>query len=110
MKKRLSMLGLAAFIAAVAITGTGEGAGEPAITVKIENFSYSPNPLMVPVGATVTWINRDLVPHDVVSDDKTFKSRLLEKDDRFSYVFSKSGTYRYVCSIHPKMTANIVVK
>ena len=80
------------------------------VTIKIQNFTYNPNPITVPVGATVTWVNTDIVPHDVVSDDKTFKSKLLEKDEHFSYVFSKPGTYHYVCSIHPKMTANVIVQ
>jgi plastocyanin len=110
MKTIVSILGLAAFAVILGGHSSGEGAEPSAITVKIENFSYNPNPVTVPVGATVTWVNRDIVPHDVVSDDKSFKSKLLEKNDHFAYVFSKPGTYHYVCSIHPKMTANVVVK
>jgi plastocyanin len=46
----------------------------------------------------------------VVSDDKsTFKSKPLDTDDKFSYTFDKVGTYNYFCSIHPKMTAKVVV-
>jgi plastocyanin len=110
MKRTLSKLGLALFVAAVTILSMGEGAGPSGITVKIENFSYNPNPVTVPAGATVKWINHDVVPHDVVSQDKSFKSKLLEKDEYFSYLFSKPGTYHYTCSIHPRMTADIIVK
>lgn len=78
--------------------------------VNIEKFVYNPNPLTVPAGTSVVWINHDVVPHDVVSTDKTFKSKLLEKDEQFSYTFSKPGTYHYICSIHPKMAADLVVK
>src|SRR5215467_3921933 len=79
--------------------------------VKIDNFSFAPGELTVPKGTTVEWVNRDDIPHTVVSDDKTtFKSRPLDTDDKFSYTFSKEGTYAYFCSIHPKMTAKVVVK
>ena len=79
--------------------------------VKIDNFSFAPGELTVPKGTTVEWVNRDDIPHTVVSDDKTtFKSRPLDTDDKFSYTFSKEGTYTYFCSIHPKMTAKVVVK
>ena len=79
--------------------------------VKIDNFSFAPGEITVTKGTTVNWVNRDDIPHTVVSDDKTtFKSKPLDTDDKFSYTFSKEGTYTYFCSIHPKMTAKVVVK
>jgi plastocyanin len=79
--------------------------------VKIDNFSFAPGEITVAKGTTVNWVNRDDIPHTVVSDDKTsFKSKPLDTDDKFSYTFSKEGTYNYFCSIHPKMTAKVVVK
>ena len=80
--------------------------------VKIDNFSFGPVTLTVPVGATVTWTNRDDIPHTVVStdDSKTFKSKVLDTDDKFSFTFSKAGTYPYFCSIHPKMTGKVIVQ
>jgi len=79
--------------------------------VKIDNFSFAPGQLTVTKGTTIEWVNRDDIPHTVVSDDKTtFKSKPLDTDDRFSYTFSKEGTYTYFCSIHPKMTAKVIVK
>jgi len=84
-------------------------AGDPA-AVKIDNFSFGPATLTVPAGTTITWTNNDDVPHVVSSDDnKTFKSKALDTDDRFSFTFTKPGTYNYYCAIHPKMTARIVV-
>ena len=79
-------------------------------TVKIDNFSFGPTSLTVAAGTTVTWTNNDDVPHTVVSDDKLFKSKALDTDDKFSYTFTKPGTYNYFCSVHPKMTAKIVVQ
>jgi len=79
--------------------------------VKIDNFSFAPGEITVAKGTTVEWVNRDDIPHTVVSDDKsTFKSKPLDTDDKFSYTFSKEGSYTYFCSIHPKMTAKVVVK
>jgi len=78
--------------------------------VKIDNFSFGPQTLTVPVGATVTWVNRDDIPHTVVSADGVFKSKAQDTDGKFSYTFTKAGTYSYFCSIHPKMTGQIVVK
>jgi len=82
----------------------------PTTEVKIDNFSFSPAALTVAVGATVTWINRDDIPHTVVSNDGAFKSKTLDTDEKFSYTFTKAGTYPYFCSIHPKMTGKIVVQ
>jgi plastocyanin len=81
------------------------------VEVKIDNFSFSPQALTVAAGTTVKWTNRDDIPHTVVSEDKTtFKSKVLDTDDSFSFTFSKPGTYTYFCSIHPKMTAKVVVQ
>ena len=79
--------------------------------VKIDNFSFGPATITVAAGSTVTWTNHDDVPHVVTSDDnKMFKSKALDTDDRFSFTFTKPGTYNYYCAIHPKMTAQIVVQ
>jgi amicyanin len=81
-----------------------------AVDVKIDNFSFSPTTLTVAVGTTVTWTNRDDIPHTVVSDDKVFKSKVLDTDEKFSFTFTKPGTYPYFCSVHPKMTGKVVVQ
>ncbi len=78
--------------------------------VKIDNFSFGPGTLTVPVGTTVTWTNRDDIPHTVVSTDGVFKSKVLDTDEKFSYTFGKAGTFPYFCSIHPKMTGKVIVQ
>ena len=78
--------------------------------VTIDNFSFSPTPITIPAGTTLTWTNRDDIPHTVVSDDQQFKSKALDTDEKFSYTFSKPGTYSYFCSIHPKMVAKVIVE
>ena len=120
MRRCVSIAGLAAAL----VLGTlGFGTGQKSsvasaqektstMEVKIDNFSFGPATLTVPVGATVTWTNRDDIPHTVVSTDdpKTFKSKVLDTDEKFSFTFSKAGTYPYFCSIHPKMTAKVIVQ
>jgi plastocyanin len=78
--------------------------------VKIDNFSFGPGTLTVPAGTTVIWINRDDIPHTVVSTEGVFKSKVLDTDEKFSFTFGKAGSYPYFCSIHPKMTGKVVVQ
>ena len=78
--------------------------------VSVDNFSFGPDMLTVPVNSTVTWVNKDDVPHVIASNDGLFKSKALDTDDKYSYTFSKAGTYSYYCSIHPKMLGKIVVQ
>ena len=78
--------------------------------VQIDNFSFGPGTLTVPVGTTVTWTNRDDIPHTVVSTDGVFKSKVLDTDEKFAYTFGKAGSYPYFCSIHPKMTGKVIVE
>jgi plastocyanin len=78
--------------------------------VSIDNFSFTPMEMTIPAGSQVTWINKDDVPHTVVSVDHKFKSQALDTDEKFSFTFSNTGTYEYFCSVHPKMTGKIIVK
>ena len=87
--------------------------GQPAAggrEVQIDNFSFSPGDVTIAAGTTVTWTNHDDVPHTIASEAKAFKSQVLDTNDQFTYTFSKAGTYQYFCTIHPKMTARIVVQ
>jgi len=87
----------------------GQASG-PTVEVKIDNFSFSPQTVTVAVGTTVTWTNRDDIPHTVVSTDGVFKSKVRDTDEKFSYTFTKAGSYSYFCSVHPKMTGKVVVQ
>ncbi|TAM81979.1 MAG: amicyanin [Acidobacteria bacterium] len=88
----------------------GETSNPHSIVVKIDNFSFGSGTLTVSAGTTIIWINRDDVPHTVVSTDKVFSSSVLDTDDKFSFTFTKPGTYPYYCSVHPKMTGKVVVE
>jgi plastocyanin len=101
-----SLLGLAGVGASPAVAATAPAAP----TVKIDNFTFGPTTLTVTVGTTVTWVNQDDIPHTVVADDKSFKSKVLDTDQRFSFTFTKPGEFGYFCSLHPHMTGKVVVK
>jgi len=78
--------------------------------VRVDNFTFAPVDLTVSVNSTVTWVNKDDIPHVVASNDGVFKSKALDTDQKFSYTFTKAGTYPYYCSIHPKMVGKITVQ
>jgi plastocyanin len=80
--------------------------------VVIDNFSFGPNAVTVKAGTTVTWTNKDDEPHTVVNaaDQPLFKSGALDTDDSFSFTFDKPGTYKYFCSVHPRMQGTITVQ
>ena len=82
------------------------------IDVLISDFAFVPRELSVTVGPTVTWVNRDDVPHTATSSDgpAAFDSRALDTNDRFSFTFTTPGAYRYYCKAHPHMMGTVVVK
>jgi len=78
--------------------------------VVIDNFTFSPTPLTVKVGTTVTWLNRDDIPHSIVLPTLQVHSHPLDTNDTFSYRFDKAGTYNYICGLHPHMHGQVVVR
>jgi len=76
--------------------------------VVVDNFGFARDGVDAG-GTTITWTNRDDVPHNVVSLEQKFKSPVLDTDQQFSHRFDAPGTYKYFCSIHPRMTGQIVV-
>ncbi len=108
---------VAAALVAAAVSAAGAGEARqaekgtpPAAAVTIDNFRFAPQTVTVKRGTTVTWTNRDDMPHTVVSEGKEFASGALDTDATFSYTFEKAGTFDYFCSIHPRMTGRVVVK
>jgi amicyanin len=83
----------------------------PAGAVSIDNFTFTPPALTVKAGTTVTWTNKDDIPHTVASSNNAFKkSAALDTDDSYSITFTTPGTYQYFCYIHPHMVGSIVVE
>ncbi len=108
---RAVILALVLVSGAAALRPALLGAGNPSSSVvNIDNFSSGSGTLTVAAGTTVLWVNKDDVPHTVISTDHVFASSVLDTDDKFSYTFTKPGTYPYYWSVHPKMTAKVMVK
>ncbi len=82
----------------------------PPVAVAIDNFVFGPDRLTIKAGTTVTWTNRDDIPHTVASKDRLFKSRVMDTDESYSFTFTTPGEYSYFCSLHPHMTGTIVVE
>lgn len=110
---RLRRLVAAIAILVLSVIGLNVGLSAAPATnamVKIDNFTFGPKVLTVKAGTKVTWVNQDDIPHTVVDKSrKTFRSKPLDTDDRYSFTFTQPGTYDYFCGLHPHMTAQVVV-
>ena len=80
------------------------------LAVSIHNFTFTPQTLTVEAGTTVTWNNKDDIPHGIASDNNAFRSKALDTDDIFAFTFTTPGTYKYFCYFHPYMKGTIVVQ
>lgn len=87
--------------------GGGEAAAE--VPVNIADFAYAPADAQVGVGGTVVWTNQDGFAHTVTAGDGSFDSGDLDQGATFSFTFPAAGTFTYTCTIHPSMTASVVV-
>ncbi|GGZ71009.1 cupredoxin domain-containing protein [Streptomyces bluensis] len=89
-----------------------ERASAASYQVTMKGYAFSPRTLTVDVGSTVTWTNQDTAPHDVktTSGPASFHSPMLNKGQSWSFTFTKAGSYGYYCTVHPAMTAGIVVR
>jgi plastocyanin len=100
------------FVAAAALLPAGHARAEDAaspLAVHIDNFVFVPAQLTVKVGQTVTWTNRDDIPHTVVCAGK-FRSKTMDTDGTFAFTFTAAGEYKYFCSLHPHMTGAVKVE
>ena len=79
-------------------------------TVKIDNFKFGPDKLMITKGAEVTWTNDDDIPHSIVLTALGARSKVLDTDKAYSFQFDKAGTFTYICGLHPFMHGTVVVK
>ena len=100
----------ATMLAAVVLPGWADNAA-PASAVVDRQFHLRPANLTVKAGTTVTWTNKDDIPHGIASANNAFaKSKALDTDDSYSFTFTTPGTYQYFCYIHPHMVGTIVVE
>jgi plastocyanin len=96
--------------AAAALALASASASAASVPVEIENFTFAPETITVAPGTTVTFVNRDDIPHLVAADDGGFRSKALDTGDAFSFTFEKAGRYGYFCALHPHMVGKVVVE
>jgi plastocyanin len=103
-----------------AITNQTEVEGTEATIVSGAAFqnetAYSPNPIEIERGDTVTWVNKDFDPHTVTSggfmDEDAgdeFDSGYMGPQSSFSFTFEQRGEYEYFCELHPNMIGTVAV-
>ncbi|HSY07693.1 MAG TPA: cupredoxin family copper-binding protein [Steroidobacteraceae bacterium] len=97
-------------LCAVATFSSSTAATQDPPRIVVKDFMFAPNSLTVKAGVTVTWTNMDDEPHTVVSDTGMFRSGAMDTNESFTFKFDKPGTYRFTCSIHPRMVGTIVVE
>jgi plastocyanin len=91
-------------------TAPATAAGGPPTAATIYNYGFSPNPLTIPVGATVQWTNTGNVQHTVTADvGPSFDSGQLNSHATFTHTFNQAGTFTYHCANHPSMTGTVQV-
>jgi plastocyanin len=94
-----------------AAPGANEAAPVGGNSVTIKGFAFAPAALTVRAGTRVTWTNQDSDAHTVTSDGSggPLNSKAMNTGDTFSFTFATAGTYKYLCTIHPFMTATVTV-
>ena|ERR1700722_6321276 len=82
------------------------------VEIAIQNFAFLPGNLTIARGTSVTWVNKDEEPHNIVNvaQPRVFRSAAVDGGEKFSFTFNDPGTYKYICSIHPHMSGTIVVQ
>jgi plastocyanin len=99
--------------AAASTLGAGSMSGQDApvasAAVTIQNFAFSPAIVTIKTGTTVIWTNRDQDSHTVSAMSGAFHSPTLNTGQSYQYTFTRPGRFDYLCTIHPFMTATVVV-
>jgi plastocyanin len=106
----INAFAMVAMVTAASASGIGAAQAQQANAVIIKNFDFAPMSVTVKAGTSVTWKNLDGEPHTVTSVDGFFRSGAIDQNESFTFKFDKPGTYKYLCSIHPRMMAAVIVQ
>ena len=107
--KLIKLFQLGALVTLLLVVTSSPAQTQSSVSVNIANFAFSPATITVSVGTTITWTNKDDVPHTATSDSGAFNSGTLQQNKSFQFNFDTPGTFDYHCAIHPSMTARVVV-
>jgi plastocyanin len=88
---------------------SAQQAADPAV-IPIQSHRFLATPEQtVPAGTTVTWVNQDFDAHDVVANDSSFISPLIQPGESWSFTFTAPGSYAYMCDLHVGMEGVVTV-
>jgi plastocyanin len=78
--------------------------------VTIQGMKFSPASVKVAVGDTITFTNKDSMPHTATAGDGAFDTGRLGKGKSKKVTISVAGTHAYICTIHPSMKGKVTAK
>jgi plastocyanin len=84
--------------------------GTRGTAVVMDGVSFTPEQLVVRVGETVTWTNKDPFPHNVTSSTGAFKSGDIAPDAQWTFRATAAGRFPYTCTLHPGMNGMLIVE
>lgn len=103
-----SLLGFGGCSKSSSTTGPPGGGGNQ---ITISNFAYSPSPMTVAKGTTVTWKNNDATQHTATADDGSFDTGVINANATSGGVtLNTAGTFTYHCNFHSTMHGTITVQ
>jgi plastocyanin len=82
---------------------------QPGVVILIDNFTFAPAVVTAQPGITVTWTNRDDIPHVVLMLSQKLRSKVMDTGESFSHTFTEPGSFDYFCALHPHMTGRVIV-
>ncbi len=108
------LMGIAILFAIIGISDScnksTDSQGTPGTNeVWIQGMAFNPSAITVTAGTTITWTNKDGFAHTVTSNTGLFDSGTINSNGTYSHLFATAGTFPYHCTIHPSMTASVVV-
>ena len=78
--------------------------------IEISGLKFVPDNVDAKPGDTITWVNRDIVPHTATSKDGSWDTGTLAKNESKSLVVREGMASAYFCKFHPSMIATITTK
>jgi len=101
-------LGVAAYHTNASADDYGVEIIEPSFDPR--SWGYSPEPITVRVGDTISWINTGVAPHSVTAYDGSFDSGIMPSGAAWSMTAGTPGVFAYYCTLHPDMQATLIVE
>jgi plastocyanin len=107
-RRGCAVLSFAFLLVAGALSGAPAAAATH--TIVMEGVAFVPQTVTVKRGDTVVWVNKDMFSHTATAQDRSFDSRDIAVGKSWKYVPAGTGTFPYICTLHPTMKGTLIVK